>query len=351
MKWIKEHPYLTGGAVIGAIILYILISDRGSSGATVVSTGPSEAMQAANLQAQVQSQGAQLAYQASANQVGAALQAKQIDAATQQFVAERSAEVALTKLATDKAMTLAGFQTQLAAVQSSNEYAYRETESQIGGQVKIAGIQADVQKLQAQNALTAQLDVNKTQIKLADISSNLQQSLAQTDYYKSTNLASINLALQEHLAETSANRDITIAGFQKDVATKTLGVQQAKDWLDSYTQQQKNYYDFSVAQNYIDTSGAVSIYETNAQRDLLSQALENQGKVQQSLAQQLASGVFNKGGEGGANQVAVVGAITGFPFLDAPSQAAQASNASSTGRTISSVFSSITGMFKPVPSP
>src|SRR6266567_1924840 len=81
IEWVKEHPYLSGGIVLGAVILFFLLRGSGSGGARSAPAsagGPSEALQAAQLQASTQLQMSQNAGTAQTNLVNAQVAATQI---------------------------------------------------------------------------------------------------------------------------------------------------------------------------------------------------------------------------------------------------------------------------------
>ena len=62
--YVEEHPYLSGGLVVGLVILFVVIrrSAESSSGGSVVSAGgPSESLQAAGISAGAQLQATQIA--------------------------------------------------------------------------------------------------------------------------------------------------------------------------------------------------------------------------------------------------------------------------------------------------
>lgn len=73
-NWLKEHPYISGGiAFIGVILLFMLTRSGGSSSASggSASSGPSDALQAAGINAQAQVQAASIAASAQTAQVNA----------------------------------------------------------------------------------------------------------------------------------------------------------------------------------------------------------------------------------------------------------------------------------------
>lgn len=116
LDWIEEHPYLTGGVILGAIVLWVIIRNRSNAAAasaasnagTVVS-GPSDALQEAELAAGVQTQTAQLAVQAQIAQNNSNVNAVQLEAAAQTTLGGLSAGVQDDQTAAQLQLGLAQF--------------------------------------------------------------------------------------------------------------------------------------------------------------------------------------------------------------------------------------------------
>lgn len=109
LDWIKEHPYLTGAAVLGIIVLYALFrsqSSAASSGAaagSVVSTGPDDTIQAQEIaagvalgQAQVQQNSTIATLNAQSDQAAIAAQVANLQTTAGAQVSQETTQAALT---------------------------------------------------------------------------------------------------------------------------------------------------------------------------------------------------------------------------------------------------------------
>lgn len=84
VQWIEEHPYLTGGLVLAVVVLWVIIRNRSQASQnaqTVYSGGPSENLQALELQSGLQLQSSQLAAQTQIAGYNAATNAVQLQTA------------------------------------------------------------------------------------------------------------------------------------------------------------------------------------------------------------------------------------------------------------------------------
>lgn len=169
--WVEKHPYVTAGAVfiVGAILIYLYYSGGQSSGQSTQDQGA--ASDQSLLQAQLQSE---------------------------------------------------AIQAQAAAAQSAQQSQLAASTAAINGQVT-------VQTTQANDALQAALDADKTQATLASITAGTNQ--AGIAAQKDVSLAGINaqdvlaaLNSKTAISESSiaANENTTIAGFAKDVSIANL---------------------------------------------------------------------------------------------------------------------------------
>lgn len=371
LDWIKKHPYITGSLAIGLVILYIILRGNSSSSPQVVQTGPSDALQAADLQAQVQQQAIQTGAAAQSQQLDAALAAKQIDAATalaqqssnqqvalkqledqtqiqtlaadiqkqqitaQQDVATQSinAQLQEAQFASIDDVTKTQAAISIAGIQSAAQVSLGE--AQINGQVQIAGLQADVAKLSITDQLAGLKDTNATQINLAQISSDLQKFLSNN----ATGLATLQTTDAYNLGYQKNSNDLAL-GLDQDLTARIInasnnstlyGITQLNDATASHLSDNQllgllnnNSTALSIAglntsvqlhgidvlggvyNNLITTSGQVAITQSN-------NASLNFTSLLNSLTGLTAGGVFNKGGEGGANQVQIWTSIFGTP--------------------------------------
>jgi hypothetical protein len=331
MEWMKRHPYLTGGLILAVIVLFFLFRRRSSSTAVTGSTGPSEALQAANLSAQTQTQTAQLAAgvqqsqiaaaaEAHAGDVQAALAAKQLDTAAQvqlATIAGQSYLSALTiqgKTATDVASLEA--QGNIAGAQ----YAFQTAQVQQGGQVQIAGINAGAAVSVA--GIQAELESHK-----ADVALSAQQSM---DAAK-LGLARIQSTTDIHGIDAATS----VAFHQADIAYKINAT-------NNQTARLANVNLTAVQKLAINTQGSVAKTAIGASRDV---ELANAGNVATYLGNQTKiADLLKSGGLGNKNRATV--ATQFFPGGGSTGPAIQYGGAATTSGIwagISNVVGSVFG--------
>jgi hypothetical protein len=337
-EWIKEHPYLAGGLVLGIIVFYVVyksVSGSGSSGGVAVASGPSDAVQAAAIQAGLQQQQTSAAATTANNQIQAQLAALQLQYGAQLQVAQLAANAqnqqTLTQGQTDNAKTDAELQAALASIGGQVQVAGEQTSAG----VQIAGIQGGIAAEQIQAALAATENTNAASVSIAGINSQtmlgvagdqLTLGLAQNSTNQVLGLEQLKDALAA-LQNTNATQ-LDIVNSNNTAAT-TINAQnnqttqvQANDATDVYN-------------NYINTMGVVDL---TALQDQLTATQGTQG-IQQSIVDLIGNGTFNKGGAGGANQVAALSALTGLG--SGPASAAE------NGAAVSSTapWSALNGLF------
>jgi hypothetical protein len=100
IDWIKEHPYLTGSAIVGILILYFVYRSKsapaGPSG--VVTVGPSDSVQAMALNANAGIQAATLHAQETVAGYSAAVQAKALETAASTQIATLKTQLGLAQI-------------------------------------------------------------------------------------------------------------------------------------------------------------------------------------------------------------------------------------------------------------
>lgn len=216
MNWIEEHPYLTGGLVLAVIVLFLVLRGRSSASSTVVQAGPSDAVQAATLQAQVQQQSVQAAADVQNQQTGAALTAHLADVQAQ--LDAISAGKAVSLQSTISGQTTAEYQAAagLQAVQSTNLAQSDIADTAVAGNVQIAGIQT-------QGAIDLAKVTGGTQVALAGIQAPVSLAAIQAalDATKSTNATSVDVANINANAATTIN-STNVAGAEKIAETATV---------------------------------------------------------------------------------------------------------------------------------
>lgn len=97
LDWIKEHPYLTGGLVLASIVLYMIwrssSTSTSSTNPNIVTTGPSDTIQAMEIQAGAAVQGAQIQSNTQIAGYNASLNAVALQQGTAQYADLLSAGV------------------------------------------------------------------------------------------------------------------------------------------------------------------------------------------------------------------------------------------------------------------
>jgi hypothetical protein len=280
LDWIREHPYLSGTLAVFLVVLFLVFRARSSGGsaAAQVQSGPSEGLQAASLQAQVQTQGIQAASDIQSQQTAAALAAHLADVEAQNATTSAARTVALQNILTSGETQQYATAAQLQASQSHDLSQADIAATVAGAQVEIAGFQIPLAQIGSQR------DIALAGIQAPILEAQIAAALEAT---KSTNATSVDLAT------INANRDTTLnaqtIGGAVDIATLQTGVQN----------------------NYINTQGFLASKTLDVTHDLEAANLNyNKNTLDQILAQ-LQAGTYNKGGEGGANQVQIVTSIFG----------------------------------------
>lgn len=152
--WIKEHPIIVMG-IVGVIVLFYLLSGSSSSASSSSggATGPSDALQAAELSANVQLAGQQAAAGVANNQTAAAVTVAGINADVQKYQTEQSANVAELGITSQTEIQKAGIQSQqvVALANDATQVAIQQSTdavrtAQINGVVAIANAPYQVQE-------------------------------------------------------------------------------------------------------------------------------------------------------------------------------------------------------------
>lgn len=271
MNFVREHPILTGSGIIAVIVLIFVLRRSGGSGTQVISSGPSEALQAAGLQANVAQQQMQTAANVQLSGLNAAVAAHELDAQTQLKIAEDQKQIALAQILTGGQVDLAKTDAATSIAQAQIKGQTDQTQAVVSGQVSVAGIQAGVQQHQFDVALQAQKDIDKTQLQTTALTTSA-----------ATDVATVNATAAQKIAETQGATATNLATIQGGVMTHGIDTQAA------------------VYNNLITTQGSVATTQLNTQ-----------DTIDQQVFDLLRSGQINKGGEGGQNQVAVLDTLFG----------------------------------------
>jgi hypothetical protein len=285
--WVEEHPYLTGGVILSLIILYFLLSSSSSSSAPAQSqgvggSGLSSSDYASLQEAQIAAGAQQFAQQNQAteqnNQLSAQLAATQLQVGAQSQANQLAANVQLQNILTSGQVSMGQTAGQVALGENTNATNLALGQAQIGGQVQIAGIQAQQNEYDVgTQAQTMQLEYNDA------VKSQSIISQAQTDQ------AQINANTQQQIANYAAQVQLGAQGVQ------IAGINAQENLGLAGINAQQNEYSAGVA-------GTVS-----EQQNYLNylQGVQTQGI---GLVQ---SGALNKGGSGGANQVSFLSTLFG----------------------------------------
>jgi hypothetical protein len=157
---------------------------------------------------------------------------------------------------------------------------------------------ANVAALQSNNALAAVVNTNATQW-----SENDEDLKTQYNELLQSNAASEQEQIQALNATQNINASnnattLSVAQIQAGVANHQIdATESAADLADTL--------EAGVYNNYINTAGQVTEDETN----VAAQAYDYNTGLENAIISGINSGVYNKGGEGGANQVAALAAL------------------------------------------
>jgi hypothetical protein len=299
MHWIKEHPYLSGGLLLGLVVLFFVFKGSGSSAgapAQASASGPSEGLQATALQTGAQVQVAQIGANAHANEINAQLAGLQISKGVELQEAQLKQQEDLQNIVTSGQVQLHTTDAALASVQA-----------QIGGQVQladvnanrdmtIAGIQGDVMRAGYEEATKQQGIISSAATEQTRLTAETQQQIAEYQYQTQHDIISGDVE-KTRIAGDVQNYQ-TWAGVTAHVTdsnnARYLATDLAADQLAAFTAHE------GTVQHGQDIYG-----------DLMGHQLENQHQISDELIALVQSGQINKGGAGGANQVQLISSIFG----------------------------------------
>lgn len=315
--WIKEHPL---PAALGGIVLFIIVYvvTRGSSGSSAatsyipVQTGPSDAVQEASIAASVQ--------QASIN-AASAQQANQL---------QGQYNLGVLQLQSDAQNTLVA--AQATNLQTNDSEAIALAQLQTQQSIANTGVEAQVNV--ADTAASTQADINQQNQKTQQIQIQTSAQTAAQQLASETSMYNTGANLQASLAQTAASviNNQTSATLQTNLAG--IGEQNNANNLNAGIE--------TTAIN--DQTNLNSQYLTE-QSTLATTAQANNQSVLQYEENAISSGVFNKGGAGGANQVAAFeSVVTGASQNPYPTATASVSGGNSPG----GIINSISGLFSTI---
>jgi hypothetical protein len=343
-SFITERPWLSAGIVaLGGIVLYLYMRS-GSSGSDVAPVNGTSITYQTNpnadaISAQYSLQQEQMGMQYTLAQGDLNLRLAQIQAAV--IASGNETQSNADYYAMLKSIEAGNNQTEVQIAQLQTSTSVDIQESSDAAAVAIARIAGDVSILDSNNEL-------KTNLAALDVRSNadrLNAELSTLQLQLASEAAANQLAANLEYTTITANRDITIneqnvggavAINQQNVNGAVAINEQNVGGAVAINEQNTIAYRAAVEaaagvqNNYIDTTG-----------DLISQQLSNQARLDESILQQLGYGNFNKGGDGGRNQVSVVGALLGDTAIGVSAQSASATSSAASAAKWTGIFSSI----------
>ena len=198
--WIKTHPLYIVLGVGGLILLWLMLrgGGGGGGGGTVIqaqgSAGPSEALQAAQISAGIQSQNIEAQKELGHEQIAASLYASELGYQSKDYETMVNASVATSGIQAQENIQMAGIASQVQLADITNE----TTREQIHANVDMSAIAADTYKMLA----------------------GYQASEVIQSYQTQEHITAINAAQNTQLAQISADQATTIAKTQAGVAKK-----------------------------------------------------------------------------------------------------------------------------------
>jgi hypothetical protein len=354
--WIKQHPYLSGGLVLGLIVLIFVYRDYESAAAANAANAAASTTAAGPDDAQVAAEAAlgqaQAAVQAQQDQDNAAVQANQTNAnaATQQSANELSAVQSTNQAQTAQTTTVANAQLQAAQsqiagqVSAANEAADAQVDIagiNAGADTQIAGIQAGVSIDQINANLAGLENTNATQLSITnsnnqvpitesnneltlglntnltnyeELQNNNQTSIVLDQQNNGLALAEAGLAYQGLLStnglDLAESNNALALGENSNAANVTINAQ------NNVTQQLGITTEGTIYNNLINANYNLQNTYLGDAFTLNSTELANQETNDQTVYGLIGAGAFNLGGEGGSNTVAALNATNGYPTIN-----------------------------------
>jgi hypothetical protein len=286
-QFVKSHPWMLGALIFGILALF-LISKNKATGATtsIASTGVS----ADYLQSQVAA--------------GSALQLANMQAVSQ--------------INSDNFQLALEAQKEAADFQMAQLQGTVSTTQQVNYLTSTAGVQSQ--------AIQTQAVVSQQQIQ-ASLDAQLSADALALDQTK------INAARDVSTASISAGRDVSIASISAD-AQKAISANTTAAYVDLGALAANSQ---TVVAQY---GRDVALASIQGQVDLATQQMDNNAKVDQGILDLISKNQINKGGAGGANQIAAIAAITNQPSIAFPAYGTATASLSG-GNSIGGIISSI----------
>jgi hypothetical protein len=377
MEWIKQHPYLTGGGILAAIVLFLVLRSASNSSSAASQSVYNPATDPNVLAAQVAEAQTQAASTANTQQLQAAVNAQQIQANAAITVAQLQAQAATTSQQSQdsSALSQTAYAAQVAALQSNNALAlgsqqtsatqeeqdtgnadslqallaqYGATENiqdtATAAGVTNTGIQAQVAELQSNNELAAQQDIDSASVQtnaqngsVSEYLGNLQATVTNNQTAatlagllntNATNLAVVNSnnGTTQYVTNNNNNAAVNIAGLQAN--TQITADQLATGEQNEETAATQSLYSQFISANQESTDNEVN----------------QQFNFQNNVLNAIKGTNFNLGGEGGLNTAGVYESLLGQG--GAATAAENATGAANTSSSIGSFLNGLANVFR-----
>lgn len=383
MEWVKQHPYLAGLGALAAVILYFVLRSSGTASTAGGISASDAALQSQQLQASLAESQIQAASNAQTTQYNAALEGIALQNQGQLQIAQTVAagQTAQTSaaLTAQQGQTAAGLQATLAQYSTTQE----STDAATNAQLESILAQTNAASTTAQGQTAAGITIAQIQASQAESLAGTQQQVADTQLAdelaqtKLTDAATLQsnsnqIKGQVQLAQINATTSITntaaTVGAQNALTAAQLAAQQNNNTTAITINGQNTTTNLALAKvasdNSIQLAGisagvqqaqitsAQNLYDTlfadqtnlalQQEADAVSENVNNTN-VQNNIIAAINAGTFNKGSQGGANQVAALTALTGNT---APGVAAEQGAAAASSTFWQSLFNAIGSLGK-----
>ncbi len=317
VETIAEHPFITGGAIIGIGVLYLLLHSSG--GGQVAASAPTTQAQA-NPSVQV-----------AGIQAGAALQSQ-----NNALMSQRSTEASDTnklnlQLQADLQKTT--IEANVASSGQQQQYNASALDTQLKYGVAGAQIAAQLEAVRLATAadVATQFNKNQTDQNIATLNANRDVTINATN----NDTTRFGISAQQEIENNK-----TAAALAAQQAATAAGL--ALGLNNNSTAVTLRTIDAGVANNASNNKTAVDLLTVKTQGDIATTYINTAGNVAASnaaakaandakLLSLLQSGQLNKGGEGGTNQVAAIAALYNQPSIAGAAYGTQAVNDQSNG--------------------
>lgn len=344
IEWVKSHPLYDALALVGLfIVIYLFRSLGGSSaggGVQYVSSGPSDAVTESQIAASAQ---------AAQTQAAATVQAQQLQAQYNATVLQTQQQEQANALAAGVANNQTGASVQEASLAAD------VANNQTAGQVSISNTAASTQQAITIAGDNSQVDIANLQTSGAVAINGQNQQTQQTQIAASQSTLSEQLATDAQINEQDTGAQValanTAAGVLNTQTNAAAGVQNGQTaatlrlgLASAGVQNNATAANLQLGLAGIAGTTAIDSQELTSDTSIANAGYAYESGVASEILQGVNSGVYNKGGQGGSNQVSAAATVTGTQNIGVAAQGASSSFAQSNspGSIISS-FSSLFG--------